>query len=86
MESHATADVMPRHPLHADGGERSRHFGEIQVLADELGRPVPEIAQLYEDVLDSLRAQARVTDFLAVLVSKRVRALCRRRHGAAGQA
>lgn len=78
METLATAG-MPRHPPDSDSRERSRHFGEITLLAEELGRPVAEIAQLYDDVLDYLRAHARVTDFLAVLVSKRVRALCRRR-------
>jgi hypothetical protein len=72
------ADVMLRHYLYSDVNERMQHFGEVQSIADDLHRPIPEIAQLYEGVLEYLSAHAQVTDFLPVLVSKKVRELCRR--------
>jgi hypothetical protein len=74
------ADVMLRHHLYSDIDDRMKHFGEIQSIADELHRPIPEIAQLYEDVLEYLRTHAQVTDFLPVLVSKKVRELCGRKN------
>ena len=69
---------MLRQHLYSDMNERSRHFGEIQSLAGKLQRPVPEIAQLYEELLEYLRAGAQVTDYLPVLVSKKVREMFRR--------
>ena len=70
-------EVMLRQHLYSDMNERSRHFGEIQCLGDELRRPVPEIAQRYEELLEYLRASAQVTDYLPVLVSKKVREIFR---------
>lgn len=79
--AHATvpADVMLKHHLYSDINDRMKHFGEIQSIADKLHRTIPEIAQLYEDVLESLRTRAQVTDFLPVLVSKKVRELCKKK-------
>ncbi len=71
-------DVLLRHHLYSNINERRRHFGAIKSIADELQRPLPEIAQLYEDILEYLRGRAQVTDFLPILVSKKVRELCRR--------
>lgn len=76
--SKAQADAMLRHHLYSDINDRMKHFGEIQSIADDVHRPVQEIARLYEDVLEYMIDQARVTDFLPVLVSKKVRELCRR--------
>jgi hypothetical protein len=72
------ADVMLRFHLYADNKERMRHFGEIQSIANELHLPIAQIARTYEEVLDFLSARAKVTDFLPVLVSKKVRERCRR--------
>lgn len=74
------ANVMLRHHLYSDIHERMKHLREILSIADDLRRPVPEIAQLYEDVLEYLSTHAQVTDFLLVLVSKKVRELCRRKN------
>lgn len=63
---------MLRHHLYSEINDRMQHFGEVQSIADDLHRPIPEIAQLYEGVLDYLRAHAQVIDFLPVLVSKKV--------------
>jgi hypothetical protein len=72
------ANVMRRLHLYTDTNDRMKHYREIQAIADDLQRPIPEIAPLYEDVLEYLRAHAHVTDFLPILVSKRVRELCRK--------
>jgi hypothetical protein len=49
----------------------------MQLIADELQRPVLEIVPLYECILESLIADAKVTEFLPILVAKKVRARCR---------
>ena len=72
------ADVMLRLHLYSDINDRMKHYREMQAIADDLQRPIMEIAPLYEDVLEYLRENAHVTDFLPILVSKRVRELCRR--------
>jgi hypothetical protein len=77
--AHATvpADVMLRLHLYSDTNDRMKHYREIQAIADDLQRPILEIAPLYEDVLEYLRENAHVTEFLPILVSKRVRELYR---------
>jgi hypothetical protein len=47
----------------------------IQAMAEELGRPLNEVARVYCEELAHLRTQAKVLDYLHVLVAKRVRAL-----------
>ncbi len=49
----------------------------MQVIAEELQRPVVEIMPLYEGILETLIADAKVTEFLPVLVAKKLRAYCR---------
>ena len=71
-------DAVLRRHLYSDINDRMKHFREIQALADDLRRPIPEIAPLYEDVLEYLKAYAHITDYLPILVSKRVRELCRK--------
>lgn len=73
----AQADVLSKHHLYSDVKDRMKHFGAVQSIADDLHRPIPEIAHLYEDVLEYLRSHAKVTDFLPVLASKKVRELCK---------
>jgi hypothetical protein len=79
METSVTEAVMLRLHLYPDSHERMKHLREILSLADGLHRPAAEVAQLYEDVLEDLSAHAQVPDFLLVLVSKKVRELCRRK-------
>lgn len=50
-----------------------RHIHSIHALAEEVDLPVHEVAAAYEDVLDELQEQARITDYLPILVSKRVK-------------
>jgi hypothetical protein len=72
------ANIMLRHHLYSDLNDRIKHFCEIQTIANDLDRPIPEIAQLYEDILEYLRARAQIPDFLPIMVSKKVREICRR--------
>lgn len=67
-----------------DGGKRSRsvamlHIMTIQAIADEVQRPLEEIAAVYQCELVHMAAYAAVTDYLPVLVAKRVRRLYRHR-------
>jgi len=55
------------------------HFAEIQAIAEKARRPVSEVAAYYEEVLERMAATATVTNFLAVLVSKKVREHYRRK-------
>ncbi|NEX62232.1 DUF3562 domain-containing protein [Noviherbaspirillum galbum] len=54
-------------------GMADRHVHSIHALAEEIGMPVDEVAAAYEEVLDELSDQAEVTDYLPILVSKRVK-------------
>lgn len=55
------------------------HIAAIQALADTIQRPVDEIAAVYQCELVQLGAHAVVTDYLPVLVAKRVRRLYQQR-------
>jgi hypothetical protein len=56
-----------------DQKERARHQAAIHYLARELGFPEPEVGRVYERELVRLNSQARVKDFLTVLVGRRVK-------------
>ena len=52
-----------------------RHLRHLELLAEELNRPVQEITLVYEDVLMHLKEQARIQDYLVIFASKRVKLL-----------
>ncbi|MDQ2989323.1 MAG: DUF3562 domain-containing protein [Pseudomonadota bacterium] len=52
---------------------------EIDAIARELDLPVAEIATIYSQLYAELKSRARVTDYLRVLVSRKVRARCQGR-------
>lgn len=52
-----------------------RQLRYIELLAEELNRPVQEITPVYEDVLMHLKEQARIQDYLVIFASKRVKLL-----------
>jgi hypothetical protein len=56
-----------------------RHIAAIEALAEMMQRPFDEIAAVYQHELVQLGEQAVVTDFLPVLVAKRVRRLYQQR-------
>jgi CII-binding regulator of phage lambda lysogenization HflD len=47
---------------------------EIEAIARELERPLAEVAEIYTELDSELRSRAQVTDFLPVLVARKVRA------------
>lgn len=57
----------------------SGHRTSAQALARDLQRPLEEVALLYCKELSYLRKEAKVLDFLPVLISKRLRALYKER-------
>lgn len=64
--------------LYASESERHRHAGSMRAIAEEIQRPLDEIALVYENLLTQLKAQASIHDYLPILVSKKVKALYRR--------
>ena len=76
MTSHT--EIMLRPHLYLDGKDQIKHLSQIHWLANDLQRPITDIVPVYEDVLETLRAYARIPDFLPVIVSKKVRERCRR--------
>ncbi|HEV2608744.1 MAG TPA: DUF3562 domain-containing protein [Noviherbaspirillum sp.] len=59
--------------IYTDVQDRDKHQNVMQSIADELDRPMHEIAGMYEAILKDLRTQAAIDDYLPVLVSKRVK-------------
>ncbi len=64
--------------LYRNASDQGKHKNVIERLAVELGRSVPDVAPLYEEVLAGMRNQARIQDYLPILVPKRVRKLLKR--------
>jgi hypothetical protein len=60
-------------PNKLNANDKHRHAHVIDQLSKEIDRPVKEIEPLYEDILTQLRANAVIHDYLAILVSKRVK-------------
>lgn len=52
---------------------------EIDAIARDLDLPAAEVAEIYSQLYADLKARARVTDYLRVLVSRKVRARYRSR-------
>lgn len=80
ITDHAAATEQKQYaPGYREACERRREQREIEAIARDLQRPATEIAQLYADLYARLKAQARVSDFLPVLVARKVRDRYRRR-------
>ena len=58
-----------------DTQDQLRHLRYIELLAEELNRPVQEIKPVYEDVLMHLKERARIQDYLVIFASKRVKSI-----------
>jgi len=50
----------------------SAHLNAVKALADHLGIPVDDIYRLYCIVLNRLAKEAKIKDYLPILVSRRV--------------
>jgi Protein of unknown function (DUF3562) len=55
------------------------HVRDIEVLAREAHVPLDDVAQLYARELAALTAGARITNFLPILTTRKVRAILRQR-------
>ena len=55
------------------------HKRDIEVLAHEAHVPLDDVAQLYARELAVLTAGARITSFLPILTTRKVRAILRQR-------
>lgn len=60
-------------PLYENDIELSRHRDTIDHLAKESGLPTWEISRIYEAELQRLKADAKVKDFLPVLIIRIVK-------------
>lgn len=73
FETNRHDDTVARPDLYADRSEQNRHLHEMRAIAAELNRPIAEIMAPYQELLAAMRAKASVTDFLPVLVARKVR-------------
>jgi hypothetical protein len=67
--------VMVAMQLYDNNIEWKQHESAMQGLARELGMPMNDISQVYENALKELKSQARIKDFLSVFACRRVREL-----------
>jgi hypothetical protein len=59
--------------------EKAVHYKSIEFVSDHAGQPFECVQRLYEIVLIRLKRQARVKDFLPILVAKRTKELINKR-------
>lgn len=79
-ESTSYVAEVTRSYLYADANDHEKHFAEIQAIAEKVGRPVSEVAECYQEIFVRMASDAAVTDFLLILVSKKVRERYRMKH------
>ena len=65
--------------LYDDDVEWNKHQDTIDHLAKESGMPVNEIGRIYEAELLRLKADARVKDYLPVLLIRKVKDTIKRK-------
>jgi hypothetical protein len=63
---------------HGEAMDMRKHMRFIESIAEEMQQSIQEIVPLYDEVLEALRARARIEDYLPILVAKRVRRILRR--------
>jgi predicted transcriptional regulator len=61
--------------------ERSTHQDEIHRLGNLLGIPEEKVREIYESELSLLAEDAKIRDYLAILVSHRVKIVMEERGG-----
>jgi hypothetical protein len=61
--------------LYDNNIEWKQHETAMLGLARELGMPMDDISQVYENALKELKSQARIKDFLSVFACRKVREL-----------
>ena len=70
---------MNRLSLSTHPRESSTHERAIEALARESHVPIDHVAQLYEHELAGLTVGARITGFLTILTTRKVREILRQR-------
>jgi len=60
------------HTIYEDEPERLRHLNAVQTVAGRIGASIEEVGRLYEEVLEGFKKNARIKDFLPILVSRKV--------------
>jgi hypothetical protein len=63
----------------------STHERAIEALARESHLPIDQVAQLYEHELTGLKVGARVTSFLTILTTRKVREILRQRQSSSAR-
>lgn len=66
-------------PMYPQPGKKSRQERAIELLAQESKVPVDEVARLYRNEWAALEDGARITSFVAILTTRNVREMLRRR-------
>lgn len=51
-----------------------RHDAAVREIAQEFGRPIAEVREIYQGELSGMLSNAAIVEFLPVLAEKRVRA------------
>jgi hypothetical protein len=81
MISHTKANADPsilhNGMLYENMDEQKQHASTVKSLAEEVAGPVHEVANIYESVLLEYKDNAKIKDYLPVLVSKKVKQLYR---------
>lgn len=67
------SDALKISSIYGDTAEQMKHRRYMEVVAAELNRPLHAIVPVYEHTLVTLRSRARITDYLPILVFKRVK-------------
>lgn len=62
-----------------DPTEHVKHQRFIELLADEMCRPVEDVEPVYDDVMMQLKETAQIADFVPIFAWRRTRALLSRR-------
>ena len=62
-----------------DDAEDPQHASAIEVLSRDLGAPREDVEKLYREVCAELGDGAQIRDYIAILVSRQVRGMWRRK-------
>ena len=63
------------HPSTTDPTLEVKHRRYIELLADEIHRPIEDVAPVFDDVMEHLKETADVTDFVPIFAWRRARAI-----------
>ena len=62
-------------PLYADGAEKKHHDIAIGCLCEEFSKPEAVIRPIYEEILLEMKTEAKIKQFLSILVCRSIRDL-----------